>query len=399
MDIFEIAPEKIEKEYNFKKFESIKKIFGTISFIISSQYYVDEDELVSDVINKFELYPELLSISVVDKNNKILGIIIRRELFNLITKDFSEDYILLRKIKDFVKEVKTFFVYKDIFSLQNEIKFDLSSSEIKYYIAIDENEKPVGTFSTRDLLMYFSRIIQLDINTAYLIQQKIISKDINIRFKNYNICAVNKMAYGVGGDFYYFKNYNDKLFFFIVDVSGKGYAASLITSLIKGIADSFDWSRGIDVFVEVLNRNIFLIFEGEKYLTGIFCEITENEINFIDTGHSHFYVFTEKKFCRLKSNFEYPPIGISENIKVKTSRVEIKNFSGYLFLTDGIIEQTNYKGEEFSISRVGNLLMKNISLDPAQILNIILSSLEKYRKDFYQKDDWTIILLKSDKKN
>ncbi|MGC8769936.1 MAG: SpoIIE family protein phosphatase [Brevinematia bacterium] len=394
MDIFELSFEKNKEELNLKKFEPPKKIFGTISFIISSQYYVYEEEFLSDVLEKLELYPELLSLTVINEKNEIKGIIIRRELFNIITSEISEDIFLLKKIKDFVKESNTFFVYKDIFSLINEIKSDLSSPEIKYYIAIDENGNPEGTFSTRDLLLYFSKIVQLDINTAYLVQRKIIPDKINLKIKNLELSAINKMAFGIGGDFYYFKQTENKSYFFIADISGKGYAASLVTSLLKGIADSYDFSKGIKNFVENLNEKLFSLFDGEKYLTGIFCEVEENTIKFIDAGHSHFYVLKKNKFYQLKINDNNLPIGITEQYNVKENAITLKDIEACIFLTDGIIEQTNYSGEEFSITRVANLIIKNKNKSSENIIEDIFKELENYRKDFYQKDDWTLIYLK-----
>ncbi|MCX7820204.1 MAG: serine/threonine-protein phosphatase [Brevinematales bacterium] len=394
-DIFELSFEKNTEELSLKKFEPSKKIFGTISFIISSQYYVYEEEFVSSLVEKLELYPELLSITVVNEKKEPKGIIIRRELFNIITKEISEEIFLLKKVKDFIKEVREFFLYKDIFSLIDEIKADLTSPEIKYYIAIDENGSPKGTFSTRDLLLYFSKIVQLDIGTAYIVQKKIIPERIDFKLNDFELSAINKMAFGIGGDFYYFRQIQERFFFFIADIAGKGYAASLVTSLLKGISDSYDFSQGIKDFVENLNKKLFALFEGEKYLTGIFCEIQGSIIKFIDAGHSHFYVLKENRFFQVKGSKDNIPIGITEEYIVKENIVDMKELEGCIFLTDGIIEQTNYAGEEFSISRVARLVTKNKKQKPEKILETIFYELENYRKDFYQKDDWTIIYLKN----
>ena len=66
------------------------------------------------------------------------------------------------------------------------------------------------------------------------------------------------MAKGVGGDFYMLKEVRNRVWFGgLCDVSGKGMAASLLTSVLSGFINNYDYRKRLVNFAEDLNGHLY----------------------------------------------------------------------------------------------------------------------------------------------
>ncbi len=79
-----------------------------------------------------DLNSEILEVVVVNKNLKPLGIIIRKNLFDLFGKPFGREVLENKKLKDFlgnhlsfniIEKVYIFFYDYNIFSIVKELDF------------------------------------------------------------------------------------------------------------------------------------------------------------------------------------------------------------------------------------------------------------------------------------
>jgi sigma-B regulation protein RsbU (phosphoserine phosphatase) len=262
---------------------------------------------------------------------------------------------------------------------------------------VDEDDNFSGIFSTKSILIYLSEITQNDLELAEKLQKRIVSHEIKENGDGMEILCYSKMAKGVGGDFYYIKKVlENKFIAALCDVSGKGISASLLASLLGGIFNIYDFKNGMKEFISMLNNYILKTFEMEKFLTGIFFEIdrASNEMIICDMGHSYFLLCRKGRIFNCISGKNNIPIGIEENVVPVLNKLTIEKDDMIVVYTDGVIEQTNDKNEEYSMERLKTLLKKNINKTTENIKNIINEDIHKFRNNHYQLDDITFMIIR-----
>ncbi|MGA2141696.1 MAG: hypothetical protein ABSG94_04660, partial [Brevinematales bacterium] len=76
--------------------------------IASSMYYVHEKSPVIDLANDLDKMKHIHSVGVVNDKMKVLGILVRRELFDLLGKPYGQD-ILKHKTVGSLMRPTTYF--------------------------------------------------------------------------------------------------------------------------------------------------------------------------------------------------------------------------------------------------------------------------------------------------
>ena len=110
---------------------------------------------------------------------------------------------------------------------------------------------------------------------------------------------------------------------------GKGIAASIIPSLIGGMAYVYDFKRGgVKRYVKMLNDYFSSNFGTEIFITGVFASVnvSTKEVILYDTGHSFIFVYRDGKFHRLNTCEDNIPLGITSDAKYCGMKFTRNNF-------------------------------------------------------------------------
>ena len=125
------------------------------------------------------------------------------------------------------------------------------------------------------------------------------------------LLAKNVPSLDVSGDFYNFKNLEDKIFFTLGDVSGKGVDAGLIMARVTSLFEILvEEKKSLIEIVSLINDNLYNLRSG-KFLTGIFAVYDKKSKNleFINAGHSECIISENKEITEHVSN-KIPPLGV-----------------------------------------------------------------------------------------
>ncbi len=392
------ANKNYEIKTNILQSYTPKKPFkgDVIGKISSSNYYVNKNERIEFLAQDLTHNQDIPAVGVVNDEGELVGIIIKRELFDLLGRPYGRDVYYYRNIELITKKVTTFRFEENIYSTGDKLKEELYQQETKFYVLTTGDNKFAGLFSTKDLLMYLSEMSQRDIRFATDIQHRIIKESIH----NNEYCELfgaSKMAKGVGGDFYAVKKYNEtNWLIMIIDVSGKGIPAALVTAVIGGMFSIYDLNKGIRNFVTSLNEHLLNTFQLDKFATGIFLDFNERtgEIIVYDCGHSHLYLYRKNKFSKLKIKNGNLPLGITPNINPQASRYVLQKNDLLLSFTDGIDEQSNSDGDEYGIVNMIPILSKNKSKSLKSLKDELFADVKSFRGSKPQHDDMTLIMMK-----
>lgn len=375
-----------------------KRVSGQVVFqLISSRYYVLKDANTHWVANQLSKMDNVESLGVVDENNEVVGVISRKNFFALLGKPYAREVFRNRSVARIMENAeKKYDIEEDVFTVADDLG-ERISDKVTYYAATERGNSFAGIFSTKDLLTHLSNITQKDIAMARRLQGSMVKEECALKEKKFDFIGYSQMAKGVGGDFYRPLKYNDTNWVFSVcDVSGKGVAAALITASIGGMFDMHDFNQGMGSFLKKLNSFILDTFESEKYLTGVFIKFNETtgEIILCDMGHGHNFLWRGGKLYQLEVNNSNLPIGIMPDIEPAMNKLTLKKDDILFIATDGILEQPNSEGEEYSIKRVGAIFSNHANKGLATIKEEILKDLTKFKGNKPQHDDLTMVMLK-----
>jgi phosphoserine phosphatase RsbU/P len=371
----------------------------TIGFLGTESFYIYANGTVEELMSALEdkIYSRIYALAVVDEKMKILGIIITRELFSLIGRQFGRAILGKKNVTNVMnRENPTFNINENIFSVGDTLQENLRNDEITYYLLHDNERNYKGIFSSRDILIHLSNMTKNDIIMAQSIQRKISKEETSIHESRFDLVASTQPVMDVGGDCYLIKNYRENRWLFSVcDASGKGIAASLLTTTIWGMMSIYEFQNGTMPFLKKVNNYLYDTLESERFITGIFLDFNakKGKVKIYDMGHSYLYIHRKGRLKRIPLTGN-PPIGIQklENISVATLILEEGD---YLFVpTDGLLEQSNSEGHLYSIKRIEKLINKNLN-------NPIDFCKDDIRRDFldfkgkeHVHDDVTFLLLK-----
>ena len=367
-----------------------------IGKIASQYYFVHSNVLIVDLGDDFSALPDLNAVGVVSPSGEVLGVIRRESLFNLLGRSFGREVLRKKDISRLIEPVEKFYCEENIFNVGEQIGEDIKVDTQKYYLVLRQNNSFSGIFSGKDLLVYLSDITQQDIQLARKIQTRIVKESEIIHGENFMAAASSLMAKGVGGDFYLVKDLGKNLWFgCLCDVSGKGMAASLLTSVLSGFINTYNFRRGLKTFAEDLNCHLYSNFRGEKYVTGIFFILNERSgmAEFIDMGHSLCYAYKDGRFIQDEVHRTCRPLGVEFEIEVDIFSLSLKYGDRLFMMTDGLIEQAGNTGNYFSMDRIASIFKAYQDANAESLKVYLLEEFHRFRSNVSQHDDITFLIL------
>ncbi len=369
----------------------------SISSIASSYYYVHRDTLIGDLVEDLNTRESLLAIGMVGDSMEAQGVIIRRELFNLLGRSFGEVAARDMPVSRIARSTGTYRDDANTVFVSQQVADDMKKPTLKFFLITDTEGKFAGIFSTRDLMMHLAAITKKDLDMAGLIQSRIVPDRTSLTDGRIESCASTQMAMGVGGDFYTIKSFpGGKWFFTAADVAGKGMGASLLTSIAGGVIHMYNFAGGIKQLVKKFNSYLYTTFNAEKFITAVFMTIEEDSgrLTVFDMGHSMLYLIRKGRFHNLRGGKNNYPLGITDDIDPTSFSTTLTQGDILLVITDGVIEQCNLEKDEYSISRCAEIIIRNSTLSLDELLSMLKEDINIFRGDEQQYDDITFMLIR-----
>lgn len=222
----------------------------------------------------------------------------------------------------------------------------------------------------------------------------------------WQISLVFKPKSGVSGDFYDFYFDQNKLYgLSLFDVSGHGIGSALITMISKNILQRKFYYHKNEKLTQVMKHfNEELIEEIgtiNNYLTGILLRIENNNIEYINAGHTDLLLklqstgnsyIVKPKDKEFKSLF----LGIKEmQGEFKVLTFELNKGDSLLLYSDCMVEATNNSEKQYSINNLLKVFQEvPKSFSANQQLKYIMTDFEKHSNNKELDDDLTAILIK-----
>ena len=196
---------------------------------------------------------------------------------------------------------------------------------------------------------------------------------------NYAIEAAYLPAREVGGDFYQVLPQTDGSILVVIgDVSGKGLGAAMTGAFAIGALHAL--AAEISDPPKLLSRLNREILRGQDsgFITCLCIKLSpDGQMTISNAGHLPFYKNGEEL-----TSEGGPPLGLFPDLVYSESRFEFNCGDSLILLSDGVVEATDAKGEEFGFERTKALTSRSAH------------DIAAAAQQFGQEDDITVVKLR-----
>lgn len=236
--------------------------------------------------------------------------------------------------------------------------------------------------------------MESELKTAQTIQENLFPPA-TFRGRGLEIEGLYRSASECGGDWWYHFEHTSGTYIFICDATGHGAPAALITAAAKAAVNLMkkEVELNITKLVDTFNYVLHETAKGTILMTGFILHIKpDRSIEYVNASHEPPMIYNNGELDFLIDPIN-PRFGQALDSKYSSRTLRGLNNPYILLYTDGITSQANDKGREFGDKKLNRILQgMKLSEDSLGIVNqTILESVDSYRQDVDQADDYTIV--------
>ena len=210
--------------------------------------------------------------------------------------------------------------------------------------------------------------------------------------KDIDMAATIVPAKAVGGDLYDFFIRDEKLYFCIGDVSGKGVPASLLMSVTRTLFRSVaSHEKSPQRIVTLINDAMSDMNENDMFVT-FFCGILDlatGHLRYCNAGHNPPLIFTDE--VGMLPVLPNLPLGVMGGVHFPEQELDLACDNALFLYTDGVTEAENISHEQFGEDRMISVLRER--RDSQGHLKAMEKAVADFVGDAEQSDDLTMLFI------
>ena len=204
-------------------------------------------------------------------------------------------------------------------------------------------------------------------------------------------------AKAVGGDLFDFYFRDDKLFFCIGDVSGKGVPASLFMAVTRSAFRTVSAQESMpDRIVMTMNKTIADMNKSHMFVTlfvGVL-DLSSGLLHYCNAGHNApLLLGADIQELPCHSNI---PVGFRPQWKYSLQEAQLSTGTTIFLFTDGLTEAMNADKAQFEMERVNEVAVQalaNQQQEPCQLISQMTEAVQQFVGDAEQSDDLTMMAI------
>jgi hypothetical protein len=215
-----------------------------------------------------------------------------------------------------------------------------------------------------------------EMESARTLQQTLLARG-SLRNESYEVEAVYRPALEVGGDFFELMNARDgSLLIAVGDVSGKGLKAAMMVALLTGAMRNRQSDEPVAVLRE-LNRTLAEGLDGGFVTCCVARLRAGGDVRLASAGHPA--PFSAGREIALEPGL---PLGVMADAEYSDSRLDLLASQALTFVSDGVVEAANARGELLGFERTRELSGKSAA------------EIAAAAQAFGQNDDITVVTVR-----
>lgn len=235
-----------------------------------------------------------------------------------------------------------------------------------------------------------------ELTTAKKIQEGFLPKCIPA-LAGFEICGGTIPAKEVGGDYYDFVPLaENRIYFTIGDVSGKGVPAALLMTMIQGqgrLLISRDLSISPARALEELNVITCQLSGEAQFATMIIGRLDSDEITLANGGHGYPLIVRQNGDIEEITESSML-IGMFPQAKFSDVSARLAPGDSVILASDGVDEAMNEATDHFGFDRLRDVLRNCRDRHASEIHSCVIDAVIAFRGKAPQSDDITLIVIK-----
>ena len=239
--------------------------------------------------------------------------------------------------------------------------------------------------------------IESELKIAHDIQMSMLPKDYPVFTERHDVDVYGSVmpAKAVGGDLYDFFIRDERLFFCIGDVSGKGVPASLLMAvtcyLFRNIAA---YTQEPDQIAIALNEAISCNNEAGMFVTLFIAvlDLNSGRLSFSNAGHNPPLLVCDGGVTALACDANIP-VGVMTGFNFTAQHLQFHCGDSIFLYTDGLSEAEDVRQQQFGIERVQQVA-RNVANQPQRLVEAMTAAVEQFVGQAEQSDDLTMLVVK-----
>jgi serine phosphatase RsbU (regulator of sigma subunit) len=215
---------------------------------------------------------------------------------------------------------------------------------------------------------------------------------------NLELAAVMQTAQLLGGDYYdFFQISEDVVDVVIADVSGHGAAASLLMpSLAVALRLRARELDGPAAILKDLDNVLRQITGTATFVTMFYARFhqADKTLQYACGGHNPPLLVRQKTGETLQLEAGGPIMGILKEAQFENAVISLNRGDILTLFTDGVTEQENAAGEEFSVNRLEAVVRSKETESASALVTHISEAVATFAGTKKQVDDLTIVVVK-----
>ena len=268
------------------------------------------------------------------------------------------------------------------------------------------NERTSEIISAKKQIECLNAMTQRQLSTASEIQRFFLTK-IFPDGLSYEVIALTRPAYDVGGDWYDTFSVGKHSFFVVADVCDKGVGSALFMSVFRTlIRYSTRFSFRDENVADIERVMVDVISDVNQYMsanhgdsayfaTVFFGHLHEDtsQLSYVSAGHEAVLI---RKAAGVFAELEAtgPALGIFDGAIYNGSTTSFCAGEKLLAYSDGVIDARNPLGDSYGISRLKNYFDRFGGYEIAEMQDALLHELDEFMDESEQFDDITMMFVK-----
>ena len=237
--------------------------------------------------------------------------------------------------------------------------------------------------------------ISSELHVASQIQQSMLPAN-HLKQNDVELYGSLVPAREVGGDLYDYFVRDEKLFFCIGDVSGKGVPSAMVMAVNHALFLSASAHETNPAYImQSLNEIACQGNESNMFVTmfiGVL-DLPTGHLRYCNAGHDVPMILANGQWTSLDAK-PHLPVGLFEEVKYGMTETYMQPDSTIFLYTDGLTEAMNSERKQFGIKRVKETLVICTDKHPQELLTAVSEAVHGFVGDAEQSDDLTMLAIR-----
>jgi hypothetical protein len=247
------------------------------------------------------------------------------------------------------------------------------------------------TFVTTEGTKYFR--LRTEIELAERVQAELVPP-LRMASAELEICGQSIPSSRVGGDLIDAVSLDGSVTCYLADVSGHGIAAGVLMSMVKSsVRTAVSKGESLVELMGRLNAVLFDLTEPNMFVTiaGL-RSAGSGRVEYLLAGHPpilHYHALSQSVS---QLQMEQLPIAMFRAATFESRTIAMEPGDLLAIVSDGFLEVTSSRGEEFGLERLESLVLRNAMEPLSRIAERLVEDTARFGR---QEDDQTILLVRA----